>query len=390
MISHAYRLILLAIVSGLLTSCATAVITPKTTPDDRAWLLSGKPLFGEDTDLLTLPEDNVLQLSDEIIQFLSDEKFYQGSDKSRLKSLIAALFQKGGLGFSYQPTATFTARETFQQRRGNCLAFTTLVVVMGRHLGLNAQFNEVDVPYIWDIQSNSTLVLYKHVNAIVDTGKLPKQLVDISMEEYDYSYQQRIIPDQLAVAQYYNNRAMELLYDKEYREAYRYLVKAITLVPNVSYLWSNLGSLFRRADQMQAAELALRIALEISPRNLTAISNAARIYTDLGRHELAERLEKKAEYYRLRNPYYRYKLGLDAFLEKDYSSALTHTQAAIQLYPKEHRFYFLEGMIYLQNGSKERAKQSLDKAIKISSDKKQRAKYQHKMEFLHISDDNTD
>ena len=375
-------LIALVIPLLLLAACTVIPILKKTTLDERRWLLSGKPLSDTGISAAELPDETVMELSDEMVGFLAQPEFHQGTGSLRLLRLARALVSEEGLAIRYDPVATLTAAETFRQRRANCLSFTTITVAMARHLGLEAHFNEVDVPEIWDLQNSSTFVLYKHINTVVDIAGGPRQLLDISIEEYDNSFDQRIISDRLAIAQYYNNRAMEFLYAQSYRDSYRYLLKALTLEPGISYFWSNLGTLLRRMESRQAAELAYRVALEINPGDLTAISNAARLYKELGEDELATRFTEKAEYYRNRNPYFQYKQGLEAFLQGDYAGAMRHARRAIRLYDKEHRFHFLQGIIHLQSGDRKQAQESLQKAIDISTDEKQQDNYRRKRDYL--------
>ena len=85
---------------------------------------------------------NPLALSPEIQAFL-DQKVNTGlADRERLEALVQAVFQDESLRFNYAPE-TRTAIETFTNRNGNCLSFTTLFIAMARYVGLDARFREV-------------------------------------------------------------------------------------------------------------------------------------------------------------------------------------------------------------------------------------------------------
>jgi Flp pilus assembly protein TadD len=295
---------------------------------------------------------------------------------------LTALVSPGLRGIVYDATATLTPAETFRQARANCLSFTTLYVLLARHVGLRARFNEVDVPPIWDMQGPETLLLYRHINALVRPTHDRRQVVDLDMEEYDTSYPQREIPDSLAEAQYYNNRAMEFMFAGNLAEAQRYLAKALSIDPGVSYFWGNLGSLYWRAGDLQAAELAFRKARQVSPVDPAAISNAARLYAQLGQSDLARQLEEQVANHRRRNPYYRYQEGLNAFVAGDYEAARSHVLAAIGTHEREHRFHFLLGAVYDRLGDAGRARDSFDRAIELTSDDKQVALYRRKIDVL--------
>ena len=356
------------------------------TAAQQAWLLSGKPVLGEDAAPLALPDDGVMDLSPEMVAFVHRLVPAKADDRTRLRALLTAIMHPGALGLEYEAGATYTAQEVFTRRRANCLAFTNFAVALMREVDLKVHFNEVDVPYVWDMSGNSTLVLYKHINAVVRLRKLPDKVVDIAMEEYDTSYKQRKIPDTLALAQHYNNRAMEFLMQDNYPEAIRYMAAALAIEPGVSYFWSNLGAVYRRSGRLDAAELAYRLALQHNLSDLVAISNAARLYDQLGERETAQALHDRAEYFRKINPYYRYRQGLDAFARQENLVALEHTSAAIRYYNKEHRFYFLQGEIYSRLGDDRQAEKNLLKAISLTGNAKQISRYRHKMELLLSAD----
>jgi len=297
-------------------------------------------------------------------------------------ALLRSILYPSGLDLKYDARATFTAEETFHHARANCLSFTNLFIAMARHVGMHVQYNEVDVPPIWDLVNGKTLVLNKHVNALVTRRDRVRHVVDLRLEEFEFYYEQRTISDQLAFAQHYNNKAMGYLVAGEYVDALRYLVKALTLQPKVSYLWNNLGALYRRAGNLQAAEKSYLIALSENSGDLTAYSNLARFYKDTGDEKLAAYFEQKVHYYRMQNPYFLYGLSQQAFVEKDYELARKYAMKAIHHYDKEHRFFFLLGAIYQQIGNKELATVNFNKALELSGDREQQARYKNKMDRL--------
>lgn len=376
------RLWFLILQAALLTGCAATPFAERVSQDERDWLLSGAALLGEDPGAPDLPTEDVFSINDDMRRLVQFAAAGYSSERGKIIGLLNAVMQPYQLGFKYDAAATYTAEEAFRRGRGNCLSFTVMIVALARQVGLKASFNEVDVPPIWDLHGENTLVLYKHVNAIVDLRDGSREIVDVNMEEYDRSFQQRTIPDRAAAAQYFNNRAMEFLKEQNFPEALRFLIQAITLEPHASYLWGNLGSLYRRAGKLHAADLAYRTALEEDPGDLVAISNAARLQTDLGNEETARLLRDKANYFRLRNPYYRYKLAQDAFLSKDYASAREHLEIAIRRYPQEHRFHFLLGAVYQRLGDQDRATASMNRALELTTDEAQVSKYRSKMNLL--------
>ncbi|MBF8270296.1 MAG: TPR REGION protein, partial [Gammaproteobacteria bacterium] len=81
-------------------------------------------------------------------------------------------------------------------------------------------------------------------------------------------------------------------------------------------------------------------------------------------------------------PYYLYSLARDKFLQEDYAGALADIQAAISHFDKEHRFYFLQGVIYKALGRQEKANTSFTRALDLTYNQKQLNRYLSKMEKL--------
>ncbi|NKB37345.1 MAG: tetratricopeptide repeat protein [Gammaproteobacteria bacterium] len=254
-------------------------------------------------------------------------------------------------------------------------------MAMGRYLNMDVQFNEVDVPPIWDLGNGNTMILNKHINAMV-TRIGSRHVIDLNIDEYEPTYEQRYIDDRLALAQHYNNKAMGFLVENDHVQALRFLRKALHMEPSVSYLWNNLGSLYRRAGNLQAAELSYLAAIEADEDDLIALSNVTRLYEETDNPELAAYYEEQAREFRLQNPYFIYSMAQKAFVESDYESAQEHISDAIDLNNKEHRFYFLMGAIYQKTGDVNLANDNFNKALELSSDPKQQNRYRSKMNRL--------
>jgi len=366
----------------LLVACATPLSENRSSSEIRQQLLSGDALPAHIQAAISQPEDDVLGASDDIIRFVDQVTSEKKTESDKVRALLLALTDGNSRNFVFDPAATYTAAQTFETGRANCLSFSGMLTVMLRYLGIEARLNEVDVPEVWDMQSPKTMLLYKHVNVVIKPRGGRRQIADLDMAGYDDSYRQRTISDQQAIAQYYNNRAMAYLFDDQLAASFSYLAKALELDPHRAFLWANLGTLYRRMGIYRSAELSYQAALSEDPGNLIAISNLARLYDKQGKPVLASKLNRRADYFRSRNPYYRYRQGMEALATRDLAQALGHAKAAIRMYPKEHRFYFLLGVIYQQLGNQKKAAANLQKAVEMSTDAKQKASYRGKMDRL--------
>ena len=374
------RMISLLLLPLLCGACLSPVKIQTTSFEQRQWLLSGEALPGVATEELALEDERVLYVTKEMQDF-AREAVEGLSGRERITGLLQALVHPSGLNLQYDSEASFTAEEVFSEGRANCLSFTNIFIAMGRYLDMDVQYNEVDVPPIWDLRSGNTMVLNKHINAMV-TRIGSRHVVDLNIEEYEPYYEQRYIDDRLAVAQHYNNKAMAYLVEQDYAQALRFMRKALFMEPGVSYLWNNLGSMYRRAGNLKAAELSYLAAIEADEDDLVALSNAARLYRDIGNTELATHFSNKAHAFRMQNPYFIFGMAQMAFLENDYETAQEHVSEAISLNDQEHRFYFLQGAIYEKTGMPKLASDNFNKALELSGDKKQQARYRSKMHRL--------
>jgi len=365
------------------TGCASIGPELKSVNDaERMHVLDGSALSLDMTRIRDLPNEDVMSLTENMKAFVRQAVSRYRGQGEILNSILGSLISSNRLGLVYDGTASYTASETFKYKRANCLSFTTMIISMLRYAGLQAEFNDVDIPPVWDLQNNNMLVMYRHVNAVVTWPDGGREVVDINMDEYNTHYPQHRISDETAIAQYYNNRGVEFLLRNNIEDAFRYLRKSVDLAPKVPYMWINLGALYRNQGKLKEAEIAYRNALEIDPENLVAISSAERIYRDLGLTVLSAQLEQQVKYFREKNPYYLYKVAMDAFLAGNYEKALDNIHAAIRRYDKEHRFYFLQGVIYKAMDRLDQAVTSFNMAIKLSSSQNQADKYRRKFEKI--------
>lgn len=371
-------LVLLCLIA--LCACSSNPVSQVPASPELERVLTGQALLKSSEQRWTLPDDRVMALNDDMHRFLA-AYVPGGNDKQKLRDLLHAIMHRGLLGLTYNPHTTYTAADTFWHQQGNCLSFTTMFIALAREVGLKAYFNEVDVPPVWDLQSENTFVVFKHINAVVKVGK-ERKVVDLNLENYDVDYHQRKLTDRQAEAQYYNNRSMEFLYARNSREAFRYIRKAIELAPKLDYLWSNLGTIYRRENQLAEAEIAFRQSLRLNPRSRLAASNLSRLYRQLGDEERAAEYEQMVKRFRSKNPYYRYHLAQTAVAENDYKTALEHIRAAINTEDQDHRFHFLAANIYYALDMPEQGKASLQRATQVTQNTETQSRYRRKINKL--------
>jgi Flp pilus assembly protein TadD len=286
---------------------------------------------------LAVPEVDLLALSPEMRRFARDHGADLRRPGDRLRALHRALFGPEGRGIRYDARARHTARETFESRRGNCLALASLVIALAREAGVDAHYQEVYVAPAWTERADLLLV-QRHVEVAGRLGRGDNYTIDfLDVDTSDITFS-RAVSDERARAQHYNNLAAEDLARGEHAAALAHFKRALRSDPALDYAWSNLGAAYRRAGESAAAEAAYREALALDPASETAASNLAALYRSQGRSADAEHYERLVHSYRLRNPYYHAQLAAAAMAEGDLARAIGEYRRALALGPGVERF----------------------------------------------------
>lgn len=375
------KILVVLFVMGI-TSCA-ALERPAPLQESQeittSMLLESSPLLNgaKPADLSHI---DVLELSPEMIEFLDRWVDRNEEDFSRMERLLYAVMGDGTFQLIYDDK-TRTAEETFSDERGNCLSFTSMFVAMARHLGLNANYQEVTVPPDWSI-SGQTFILSKHVNVHVKIDSRRNRMIDFNMADFRISYDREIISDRRGRAHYFNNKGVEFMLEGDTSLALANFIESLTEDESFTPAWINLGILYSREDYPNYAEAAYLKALDKGGTSLVAMNNLAALYDRQGQSELAARYQRLIESHRMRNPYYRYHLARTAFENEDFDSAIDHLNFAIRENKNDDNFYFLLSLSYLNIGEKESAQRWMKKAEEVAEVSADKKRYSNKFDLL--------
>ena len=107
-------------------------------------LLDASPILGG-AAAPDIVRADILAVTPEMSAFI-DQYVEPGQYASyKLKRLLYALLGEGEFELVYDDS-TRTAASTFENRRGNCISFTNMFIAMARDLGLEARYQEVEIP----------------------------------------------------------------------------------------------------------------------------------------------------------------------------------------------------------------------------------------------------
>ncbi len=314
----------------------------------------------------------------------------------RLEALVDAVVSEQGFGLNYAGK-TRTAADTFAERNGNCLAFTNMLVAMARYTGIDAHFQEVDVPPVWEMEGD-TLVVNRHVNVIVQdvpdgtirmrTATRRHQpsgrVIDFNIGEYRSFYRSRVISDARAYAHFHSNLGVEELQKGVYSLALAHFRKALQYDASFAPAWTNIGVLYSRSGKLAEAESAYRQSLRVDD-NVSTKHNLAALLTRAGKLEEANSLRAEVQSYRHRNPYLRYQEGLSDFEHGDVAAAEANLRYAISKMPQEHTFHLALGIVLLSQKQNEEAEFHLLQALQLAENPEIRQRYSEKMRLLGLN-----
>jgi tetratricopeptide (TPR) repeat protein len=338
---------------AMLAGCAGTIAQPSPAP--RADLLSGATLFGAPVPEAVANDADVLDIDAAMRAFVAAQVGDSRNPELKLRKLLAGMGEQGLFSLDYVGTETKTVRQTFADRKGNCLSFTMLFVALAREAGLDVSYQMVEIPPVWTSDSD-LVILNNHINARVRLRSAGDYEVDFNNVEAKGNYSRHEVDDDYALALYHSNLGVQHLQAREQRSSFIELRAAIRAYPEIAGPWVNLGVLYAHQGLHELAESAYLEALRIDPRNLSALSNLAGLNESLGRTERAEYYFARVRAYQARNPYYYFALANTAYEEQRFDDALAQIGRAIRLKHDEHQFYFLRGLVHYRLGRREAAR----------------------------------
>jgi Flp pilus assembly protein TadD len=375
----ASRLVALTLVS-LLTACASTV--PQS-PD----LGTLEPLHYGAVDVSVAeaealaPTPDLLALTDEMREFVDSYVLTARSQRQRLHMLHSSLRSNALLGLDYDPAADGTAAQAFDRGVANCLSFAHLFISMARYAGLDARYQRMTLRPQWT-RYGTRVALRQHVNVLVRLSRSEHYMVDIDPVQRDSVANTRMLDDSEAFALHHNNLAMNQLRLEQLEGAYAHAIKAVSLSPATDYLWVNLGVVYSRAGQAEAARHSYLAAIGLNADSRSAMNNLVVLHTREGEPERAAFWERQVVEHRQRNPYYYIYLGEEAEKAGDFKAAIAHYKSAIKRKSSDAEFYFRLGKLYFALEQPGRSIYYLEKAIERSSVVGEREEYQAFLERI--------
>jgi tetratricopeptide (TPR) repeat protein len=338
------------IVASLISGCAAVDVPQQARYAPQ--LLDGTAVFGH--SVAAAPEQDPLSVSLQMREFVAQDVGSSSFPHVRFHRLMHKLKQQGFFANPYDQSATFSAAQTFSQKKGNCVAYTNLFIALAREANLNARYQKVHVPPKWEL-SSGLLLRVNHINVHVGGVLLPgagsdEISVDFNSVRPAKDSRKEIISDAHAASMFYANLSIEYLREADYEQAFAYLKRAALTAKDNPDVWTNLGALYSILDHDVFAEQAYRVARGIDGKDQAAISGLAKVLLRQGRVEEAEAFAALVLGYQRVNPYYHYARAEQAFNQGAFDQALEAINQAIKLKRRNPQFYALRAATAQQLG----------------------------------------
>ncbi|QIZ75430.1 tetratricopeptide repeat protein [Ferrimonas lipolytica] len=326
-----------------------------------------------------LPAD-IFALNDDMRRVAAS--FRQGDHKQ----LTRFLRSDGELAYSGRNTRT--AAETFASRSGNCMSLVIMTATLARAADIGYRYQLVQSPPVWDRQGGLYLI-NGHVNIQLNDGNKSNVLnvagrsttIDFLPGSQIRGYQVKFISESQLLARYYNNLAADALVEADYSRAYALLKAAYATEPDYQQLWNTLGVLYRRSGQEQMAEQVYRYAIELPQVSNDALYNLALLLARQERLLEWQQVHARLELQRIRNPYYYFDMGENAYQRGEYGNAVRYFSKAIKLADYRHEFHFGISRAYFSNGQLGLSQRHMDRAVELAP-QNEKQRYQLKLVAL--------
>lgn len=335
--------------------------------------------------------DEIFALNDKAKNFVSELTALNLENDEKVRRIINHIFDRADLEMLYSASANTTAAETYDTGYANCLSLTILSYAMTHYAGIESHFQKVNIPEFWTRREGTSLI-NGHINLRVITGKRQginrvqqiSVIVDFDTQIRRRGFSSTDVDKARIAAMFYNNNAAELLLQNDHYNAYRYLSEAVTVDPNFSDAWVNLGLLFRRIGKYQLTQSAYTLAAQLDPDNLTAFENLAYLYEHQALNDKAEAVRSQLRFRRENNPFYHMMLGDIALDDNQLEKSIKHFQRAISIDRDQHLFYFGLARAHFASGDKKLAKRYLKRAKRNSLDDELSDLYATKLRAINL------
>lgn len=279
----------------------------------------------------------------------------------QLRALRDQLYTSSDRPFEYAPHLTLTAERAYQERRGDCLAFSMLFASLARGIGIPVYFVHVrDVESYYE--RGGELFVSSHVAVGYGVGPNAR-IFDFRKEISDWKLSlYRRIDDDEARALFYNNVAVDWMSARRYDDAERLFGVLVRRAPNLAEPVNNYGVLLMRRREHEGALRLLEGAIARFPTYKPLYTNAIGAADALGRSGVVARLDADMRRLTHDDPIYVFGRGMRFLSHGAYAAAVKELSAAHEAMPDSAVVLAGLGRAYVGTGDLARGREALEEA----------------------------
>ncbi|WP_163934139.1 tetratricopeptide repeat protein [Paraferrimonas sp. SM1919] len=317
-------------------------------------------------ELFELSSEQQVQLN----QTLSNKPKFMSVQRWLAKQLSVA---EGG--FTYKDRYTQLPHDSFDERLGNCMSLTLVAAAMAEKMGLAVTFQKVEVPPVWDLDSNYLIindhinlkVHKKHQSNVIETSK--KQVtIDFMPERTLTALKVQSISKDYVIAMYYNNMAVESLIDGNIDQSYWLVKKALEHKHDYEVAINTLALVYRRAQRDDLAEQTYLYGLGLNAETQTLVNNYAILLGSQDRLEEWAYFHKQLHKFNMNNPYYFYAQAERAYSQGNFDLAIYQYNQALTKAKYRYEFHLGLAKSYRQLKQMTKAQLHYQKAEQLLPD----------------------
>jgi len=286
--------------------------------------------------------------------------------EARLRALRDYLYAKSERPFEYAPHLTLSAERAWNERRGDCMAFSMLFASLARGVGIPVYFVHVrDVESFYE--RGGELFVSSHV--AVGHGRGPNaKIYDFKKEITDWKLSlYRAIDDDGARALYYNNVAVDWMLARKYADAKRLFRVLTERAPDVAEPYNNFGVLLLRTRAPDEALRVLEAGIARFPSYKPLYTNALAAAEAAGRPDKALAFEKAMQKIVHEDPIFVFGRGMRLLSRGAYAAAVSELSRAHEAMPDSPVVLAGLGRAYVGTGDVARGAQALEQAKKTAA-----------------------
>lgn len=341
-------------------------------------------LFEASQEIVSVEE--ITALSDEVktdfFNYYNKRELASYSDVHRVSSYIGLLMDQ----FTYSQK-TYTAQETIDNLGGNCLSLTILTTAIARLAGVEVSYDLLNNNPTYALDQDM-LVTSDHMRAVLNSGwkdandTLFKVRGRITIDYFDTEgmmFAQNISPVyQLSL--YYSNKAVDLMLNKRYVEAFAYANKATSIYPNNDSALNSIAILHSRLGDPETAESIYEYGL-VEELNQAPVfyRNYAGMLRSQERMADIAKLEKLYSRVKENHPLEWIRAGKKAHREGKYELAIRHFNKALEITPELTGIHLLSARANLALGRLDEIDESLHQALDNAQTEGESMVYQRKL-----------